>query len=76
MCWENEPIYRVYPDQLNRLKRVEEFHGLKRQLLFSEVSQMKGREPFDFPSGIDVFFMQMVSTPGDLKWSWGSAKVG
>ena len=32
-------MYRVYPDQLNRLKRVDEFHGLKRQLLFSEASQ-------------------------------------
>ena len=73
---ERPDIYRVYPNQLKSLKIVEEFHGLKRQLLFSEVSQMKWREPFDFPSGIDVFFMQMVSTPGDLKWSWGSAKVG
>ena len=32
MRWENDPIYRAYPNQLNRLKRVEEFHGLNRQL--------------------------------------------
>ena len=49
---------------------------LRGSYYFPEVPQMKWREPFDFPSGIDVFFMQMVSTPGDLKWSWGSAKVG
>ena len=74
MCWENDPIYRVYPNQLKRLKRVEEFHGLKRQLLFSEVSQMKWREPFDFASGIDVFFMQMVSTPVILNGAGGAQK--
>ena len=67
MRWENDPIYRLYPNQLNRPKRVEEFHGLKRQLLLSEVSQVKWREPFDFPSGIDVFFHANGKYP---RWSW------
>lgn len=40
-------------------------------IIFWSFPNRKWREPYDFPIGIEVFFMQMVSTPGDLKWCWG-----
>ena len=45
----------IYPNQLNRLKRVEKIHRLKSQPIFSEASQTGWREPFDFPTGITGF---------------------
>ena len=38
----------VYPNQLNRLKRVEKLHPLKSQPMFSEAPRWEWREPFDF----------------------------
>ena len=46
--WEIEP-YNVNSNQMNRLKRVEKFHPLRSQLMFSEAPQTEWREPFDFP---------------------------
>ena len=39
---------RYNPNQLNKLKRVEILHRLRRQPIFSEASQTEWREPFDF----------------------------
>ena len=45
--------------------REEKLHHLKSQPIFSEVSQIEWRKPFDFPSGISCFPMYMVqSTQG------------
>ena len=55
-----QPATKYYPDQLNRLKRVEKLlcRRLKYQPMFSEASQSEsGREPFDFPTGISCFSM-------------------
>ena len=49
--------YKVYPNQPNRLKRVEKWHHLKLQPIFSEVSLMEWHKPFDFPSRISGFNM-------------------
>ena len=56
-CWENNLLQSQYPNQLNRLKRVEKLHCLKTQPMFSETSQTEWREPFDFPTGISGFSM-------------------
>ena len=48
----------MYPNLLNRLKRVEILHCLKLQFLFFEVSLMvwcNNIKPFDFPTGISGF---------------------
>ena len=54
---------RYFPNQLNRLKRVEKFHRLKTQPIFSEASQTEWRIPsaFDFPTGISGFSMYLVN---------------
>ena len=44
--------HKVYPMQLNRLKRVEKFHYLQSELIFSEAFQTEWREPFGFPTAI------------------------
>ena len=46
-----QPATRHYPNQPNRLKRVEKLHRLKSQPIFSKASQTEWREPFDFPTG-------------------------
>ena len=43
--------------QINRLKRVEIFHHLKSQPIFSEASQIEWRKTFDFPTRIFYFLM-------------------
>ena len=58
---------KVYPDQLNRPKRVEKLHRLKKQPMFSEDSQTEWRELFDFLTEFPVFPSKTVSTP-DFKW--------
>ena len=56
-----QPATRYYPNQLNRLIRVEKLHRLKSQTIFSEASQTEWREPFDFPTGISGFPMYLVN---------------
>ena len=43
---ERTTRYKVHPNQLNRLKRVEKLHHLKSETIFSEASQTKWCEPF------------------------------
>ena len=43
---ERTTRYKVHPNQLNRLKRVEKLHYLKSETIFSEGSQTKWLEPF------------------------------
>ena len=62
MLWENDPLQKVFADQLNKLKSVEKLHPLKSQLIFSEVSHSEWPEPFDFPSVTSGFFVYMVNT--------------
>ena len=57
MWWENKPLQSTIRNQLNRLNKVENFHCLKSQPMFSEDSQMEWREPFDFLTGISGFSM-------------------
>ena len=54
---------RYFPNQLNRLKRVEKLHRLKTQPIFSEASQTEWRKPsaFDFPTRISGFSMYLVN---------------
>ena len=56
---------RTATKQLNKLKRVENFIQLISQPIFSEASQTKWGEPFDFPTEIFGFLMHMVSTPDE-----------
>ena len=53
--WKIMTHYKVYPNQLKRLKRVEKLHSLKSQAIFSEASQMEWCVPSDFPTRISRF---------------------
>ena len=53
--WKIMTHYKIYPNQLKRLKRVEKLHCLKSQPIFSEASQTKWHEPSDFPTRISRF---------------------
>ena len=56
--WESDPLQTVYPNKLNRLKKVGKVHRLKSQPMFSvKASQTEWREPFDFPTRISGFPM-------------------
>lgn len=57
MWWENKPLQSTIRNQLNRLNKVENFHCLKSQPMFSEDSQTEWREPFGFLTGISGFSM-------------------
>ena len=54
-CCGRTTRYKVFANQLNKLKSVEKLHPLKSQLIFSEVSHSEWSEPFDFPSLIFGF---------------------
>ena len=41
MLWENDR-YKVFANQLNKLKSVEKLHPVKSQLIFSEASHSNG----------------------------------
>ena len=51
------PATNDYPNQLNRLRRVEKLHRLKPQSIFSEAFQTELRELFNFPAVISGFSM-------------------
>jgi len=60
---ESRTRYKIYPNQLNRLKGVEKLHCRKLQPILCKSSKTEWREPFDFPTGISGFQLLMVSTP-------------
>ena len=49
--------YKVYPNYLNRPKRVGKLHRPKSPTIFSEAFQTECRDPFDFPSGISGYLI-------------------
>ena len=53
--WKITTHCKVYPNQLNRLKRVGKLHCLKSQIIFSEASPMEWHKPSDFPTRISRF---------------------
>ena len=50
------PRYKVFANQLNKLKSGEKLYHLKSQLIFSEALHSEWHEPFDFSSGISRGF--------------------
>ena len=65
----------VYPNHLNRLKRVEKLHPLKSQPMFSEAPRREWREPFDFPPDFRISLVNAKYRSFDKLFTLSSGKI-
>ena len=57
-----QPATKYFPNQLNRLKRVEKLHRLKSQPIFLKLPKRNGANHLIFQPKYPVFFIKMVTT--------------